>query len=610
MMYYSNHPGNYVISGGAENVLVLWQLDTSAKQFLPHLSAAIENIAVAPSGSSYAVHNSNNSVTVISTLDFQPTFHVSGIQLPVRKDLAIPDVARVTTKNGLDPISRRPPITTSLSQPGCLLVAVPAISTSPTDGASCASAVYLQTYDIRSGSSVSKQALTRTKLTDRTTGPEGNVIQEPDVVLLRTSHDGKWLATADEWAPPTRDYKPTSVDEAATTSAVQSRIEVYLKFWLWNDGPKIWELATRIDMPHPPDARNSGSLGRILDLVEEPSRLGFITLGDDATVRVWKPRARSRNGDEIRRKAGQPSVNWSCRVVAPLPSLDFGSSRIKAQGITRIAVSEDGSLTVVGQHSPVGSVIHLVDTLSGEIRSSISGLFTGSLSGLGIIDQFLIVLSDELIVWDMVHGRIRYGLPLKPQAERNWKASDGTRRSLAFNWKEKTFAVSTPELSNNKSKPSKMGSQVTVFNPTTPTPIFSTRLPQKLKALLPSNDDKGYVTISSTVEVRRLLPRHQLPLMDASPAGEELPALAGLENIYGHGKALPASNETANHQTLATNIPKETPISITAADDKIVVRQHQLADIFGIGQPFALPPVTDLFERVAGLFSRKITPAA
>jgi NET1-associated nuclear protein 1 (U3 small nucleolar RNA-associated protein 17) len=38
--------GNYVISGGTETVLVLWQLDTGKHQFLPHMSATIQNVVV------------------------------------------------------------------------------------------------------------------------------------------------------------------------------------------------------------------------------------------------------------------------------------------------------------------------------------------------------------------------------------------------------------------------------------------------------------------------------------------------------------------------------------------------------------------------------------
>ena len=51
---------------------MLWQLDTNLKQFLPHLSAAIESLAVSPKGTLYALRLSDNSVIVLSTAELEP----------------------------------------------------------------------------------------------------------------------------------------------------------------------------------------------------------------------------------------------------------------------------------------------------------------------------------------------------------------------------------------------------------------------------------------------------------------------------------------------------------------------------------------------------------
>src|SRR6478609_4538449 len=69
-----------MISGGSENALVLWQLDTGKKDFLPHLAASVENITVSANGSSYAVHLDDNSVMVLSTAEMKPTAYIAGIQ--------------------------------------------------------------------------------------------------------------------------------------------------------------------------------------------------------------------------------------------------------------------------------------------------------------------------------------------------------------------------------------------------------------------------------------------------------------------------------------------------------------------------------------------------
>jgi NET1-associated nuclear protein 1 (U3 small nucleolar RNA-associated protein 17) len=68
-----------MISGGSENVLVIWQMDTGKKDFLPHLSGSVENIVVSPNGSSYVLHLDDNSAMIISTAEMKPTAYISGI---------------------------------------------------------------------------------------------------------------------------------------------------------------------------------------------------------------------------------------------------------------------------------------------------------------------------------------------------------------------------------------------------------------------------------------------------------------------------------------------------------------------------------------------------
>ncbi|KAG7109001.1 U3 small nucleolar RNA-associated protein 17 like [Verticillium longisporum] len=64
--------GHYLVSGGSENTLVLWQVDTAITTYLPHLPGAIENIVVSPSGAQYAIHLDDNSSMVISTSEMKP----------------------------------------------------------------------------------------------------------------------------------------------------------------------------------------------------------------------------------------------------------------------------------------------------------------------------------------------------------------------------------------------------------------------------------------------------------------------------------------------------------------------------------------------------------
>lgn len=193
-----------MISGGSETVLVIWQLDTGRKQLLPHLSATIESIVVSHDGSSYAIRLADNSTMIISTSELQPTFNVSGILLPSRSHVSSATHRHVKPPEKVEQklIYRRPAVTSSEGGPSNVLLAVPAALPSSVGIPPSLSASYLQTFDPKLGYQISRQALTRTKITDLNTGPDGHVIDEPNVVLLQVSHDGNWLATVEEWIPP------------------------------------------------------------------------------------------------------------------------------------------------------------------------------------------------------------------------------------------------------------------------------------------------------------------------------------------------------------------------------------------------------------------------
>ena len=118
--------GNYIISGGTETVLVLWQLDTGKQQFLPHLSATIQNVVVSPTGTSYAVQLSDNSTMVLSTAELKPTANVAGIQASVVQSRPQMEslVRRVKEPSWQTPVLQRTPAAVNLSEPSRLILAV------------------------------------------------------------------------------------------------------------------------------------------------------------------------------------------------------------------------------------------------------------------------------------------------------------------------------------------------------------------------------------------------------------------------------------------------------------------------------------------------------
>ena len=562
--------GNYIISGGMETVIVLWQLDTGKKQFLPHLSAAIESIVVSPSGLSYAIRLANNSVKVLSTTELQPIFSVSGIQISHEKQVLIkpPKVRSVTVLHqGNRTVTTRFPAAVTSGGGNFLLAAPAASSRSRMSLPQDMNATFLQTVDIKSGWQISNQALARTQVTTLNMGPESNLIEGPNVKLLQISHNDQWLATVDEWTPPMLDVESLAIDAEASMMAQKLRMEVFLKFWEWNGDTKNWELISRIDAPHSAKRFASRVGGSVLDLIADQSSIGFFTIGEDWTVKIWKPKTRKRNGVEIRNKKNNKLYwDWVCQLSISLP-ININS---RNTAIARLAISKDGSLLTVAH----GSLVHMIDPVSGSIVSTRTDLLFGRLKGVGIIHRYLVLLSEELVVWDLVNDKMHYSFTIDTDivgSKRETKTAQ-----LAIN--HSTFAVAA-------------ALQITIFDPSSSS-YTTHKLPQGVKVLLSLTQGKGYLVIDRLGEIRIITPESPAVSPPKEVVQNQQRTTAGLEILFNHV------------QTTNTGIsPSKDELSLDT-DHTPVIRQHQLAEIFE--RPASeLPSMTELFQEVAKLFSKK-----
>lgn len=607
--------GNYLISGGSETVLVLWQLETGKKQVLPHLSTSIESIVVSPSGSSYSVRLADNSNMILSTSELQPTFNVSGIQVPaVRKTgMSLPFIPTVDapSQESLPKANLRIPAVLNPVLTGRLLAAVPSSAASRVKSGARNAACYLQTFDIGSAQQTSRQSLTRTKATTLNMGPESNIIEEPNVLYMQISHDGQWLATIDEWVPPRRDISLMAFDSEKEAEEQSRRRETYLKFWRWNDNMNAWELLSRIDDPHSSPSIIKYNANMVLELGSDPSYVGFATMGNDSTVKFWKPSIRRRYGKEVRDGNGRALTNWSCHYTASLSSSSVANGT--TQKGAKLAYSRDGSVLAAGYLQSSPSAIHLIDSSNGVTRRTLTGLHRGPLLGIGIVNRFLIILSHELRVWDMVTEQHSFGFALQ--------SSDLTIPNLAacthlaIEPHEETFAVSLPEISKT-SRSNKQRSQIIIFSPKSPAPLFSTSIANVTTALLPATGRKGYYALDSAAEIRILAPVLHVPTaLQEGPQPRKLresEGPKGLENIYGNGisgsifKTGDEQQEGDKASTakgpMKTNTPVAPPsIPNPEKPDAVVVTQDALSQLFDTGSAFTLPPIRDLYEQVVRL---------
>ncbi|KXT03073.1 hypothetical protein AC579_2659 [Pseudocercospora musae] len=613
--------GNYLISGGKETVMVIWQLETGHKQFLPHLTAEIERIVVSPDGTRYAVQMGDNSIMVLSTTELKPVANFAGLQLPVQTETGFIDGVQM-------------PVPTAVlhpSDPTQLLLTVP--STQPKTARDISTRPFLQIFDVRNSRHVSRQALSRNNVTDFNIGPEDTPILPPDVSQVAVSTDGKWLATVDEWIVPGSDLehavaKTTALgphDVLALKEQQARRREVYLKFWKWNANQGIWTLSTRVDGPHDraANADLGAGAGSVLRLKSDPISNTFATVGQDGAVKLWTPRTRMRHGVPVKGEDGSEVVEWACKKTVALPvtadvdddpadsGVDMSDgpedkpktpaaavmglpSRTLSVTDAALAFSPDGSMiacSTTTTDEPMHPLVHFLDTTTGAIAATKSGIVPADqeVKDLGFLDRYLVVLTySSISVWDLIDGSQHYTIALQGDAE------DQQEAKLAINWTDGTFAVASSIV--NEEDTSEMLPHIAVYRTKHNEALFEADLECVPSALLNGNDVRGYTVLFEDGTIRSL--------SSAVPTTRRLSfALETVEDMVEEGEAVAKASASALLQEDAEIQSATAQLTLgVSEDDRPVVRPEQLSSIFDIG---GIPPVRDMFHAVVGLYARK-----
>ncbi|KAH6657307.1 WD40-repeat-containing domain protein [Truncatella angustata] len=584
--------GNYIISGGSESVLVQWQLDTQKIDVLPHLTATIENIVISDRGSSYIVHLDDNSTMVMTTAEMKPITYIAGIQSlvtpkPPSKDNFVKRIGHVEDQGT---ISRIPAVINPKDRTRLLLC----VSNSQQGSAPGATSPMplLQTLDLSTTQGLAKQAMTRTHPTDVNTTSKGYPITEPRVAHMAYTHDAKWLATVDEWQPPSRD---TEVLDGPSSE----RLEVFLKFWATQPDGQALELVSRINAPH-----YTGRDERVLDLAADSTSHTFATIGEDGVLRLWRPAVRQRDGIIVKSRTGREMESWVCASTVHLqenkaladPSVASSKSTIQRSGA--VSFSEDGSMIACAFQNGAESAVYLVDVESGTVVDSLDGLIHGQIQSIRVLASQLVVLSQDLVVYDIVQDELSYGIQL---------SSDPAVQVLAqleVDYPSRTFAVAI-------SRPNRLGafkSEVAVFNANQSEPESVYQLASPVVSLVTTPSSSGYLVVDSSAQVSSIT---------QSTDTNSVAVAQSLTDIH-----LDKSDAAKTEQTNLLAVVNENQdgvsddeMDIDMADDAmedddiypVVVAPQKLAELFDAAPPFAMPPIEDMFYRVTKLFSSKPT---
>lgn len=582
--------GHYILSGGSESTLVMWQLDTQKMDFLPHLSASVENIVVSKRGSAYVLHLDDNSAMVLSTAEMKPTTYISGIQAlvfpqPFSKD----DVVRRIGEPAPTQLLKTPAVVSPVDSSRIHLCVGNGQQIS--HSGSGPSTPMIQTLDLTTLQGVSKQALTRTNPTDVNTTAQGYAITEPRITGMAYSADGKWLATTDEWQPPTRD-----VDALGGSSA--ERREVYLKFWAVSPDNQGLELASRINAPH-----YTGQSEPVYSVAADPQSHRFATIGEDAVIRLWVPTIRQRDGVLVKGKFGRQLHSWACsRTIFLLENEEpVEQEAVVAQAIQRgsgaVAFSEDGSILVCAIRTAYSSVVHIIDTESGKIRNSVDSLIHGDVRDISVLSSSLVVLSDRLVVYDLVSDELLYGVQLRRNEDPNGSGTS-ILTQMAVDHQTSSFAVA---VSRSKLDSPDVQSELAVFSPNRSKPQMVHKFPHPITAVVSSPGSSGYIVLDSTAQLWSIsegMATKSLafaqPLVDLNLDQEETREAQPLALLTGE------DDEPASGDEMDVDIP-----DAETEDDSAyaaVVPPQKLAELFDTAPAFAMPPIEDMFYQVTKLF--------
>eukprot|EP00056_Hartaetosiga_gracilis_P005812 m.89353 g.89353 ORF g.89353 m.89353 type:complete len:936 (-) comp12292_c0_seq1:59-2866(-) len=223
---YTND-GEYLLSGGEEGVLVLWQVSTRSKRFLPRLGSPISHLAVTGSNTNYVVSLSNNCILVVGAASFEVSHKISGFM--------------------------RSPIASQRSV-SCGLVAHPQnqslLITNGTQG-------QLQIFNVDKDEHVANIDVTGRNYISRTYHRQ---ISPIDITHTAITSDGSALATV----------------EMRTDKFFGN--DLRMKFWHKTRSSDKFQVNTVVDPPHQ---------RQLTSLCVHPNQPKFLSTSVDGTIKLW-----------------------------------------------------------------------------------------------------------------------------------------------------------------------------------------------------------------------------------------------------------------------------------------------------------------------------------
>lgn len=352
--------GAYLVSGGEEAVLVLWQLSTGQREYVPRLGAPINSISIAEGldgrEQEFALSLADGSITFVGAINLKTNRTFARVKIdPSRHLIAPAGLASVESPLAIEPVTGQ--LVLSSGHPGSLQ--------------------FLDAEDDRVMSELEVAPTNRVSRPDDT--PLEPTRVEQVAFSQRPAQGGsgpaEWMATFER-----------------RKGGGQLSSDLALKIWRWSTASGRYELNTRVDKPHGSEGLISSMSFSPVGLRSDPADILFVSTGtNDRKTKIWKLASHRARG-------GRTETYWVPRSI-------FGYRDHKP---AQARWSPDGSLLGVAQ----GPFLTIWEPLSNTLLASLScpELKAGvNLAFLGKAGRFVAVTSTKtIVVWDLVKSNVRW----------------------------------------------------------------------------------------------------------------------------------------------------------------------------------------------------------
>ncbi len=335
--------GNYLYSGGDEAVLVMWQMQTGIKAFVPRLGGAIAFVGCSRNSSKVAVATMDNSIHFIDTVRLREEWALRAMFL--------------TTNGGASTHSSN---SSDLNYVENFLQSDPnfrcSVKIEPVHGYISCNGYPGQLQTLQLGHRGIREThdiavFTRVSRTEAKTK-----MYVPSVSLFDYAMCGTkiYLATLD-------------VRRGEDKESVSS-----LKFWTWNESKASYRLLAQVEHPHGQARINT------LSVFAGAASLGeavCVTGSSDGNVKIWKAsihHSSKRDAADQSSQQDKERLSWTC----------FCSFSHKDSPVTACSFSADANLLAIAQEN----IISIWDPISVSLRATLAAPYSNSINFLSFLE--------------------------------------------------------------------------------------------------------------------------------------------------------------------------------------------------------------------------------